>query len=413
MSLALVAAVSLIALVADDQEATAPERPAAASGAAKISLSDAFRRNHASIKVAMDFEYGGVKFDGEASQVWADEKPAVEKTPYYPLVGQWACDGAVEWYRFSSPDALLLQAAQTGVVVEKGAVAGKAAVAVMPFHFVPLTEALWDGHTIAWHGIDPLDLTRASSSWKTIEIGTIGTEPGPLLDGRGPFYWGFSWPFPDIIEGQFPKVVPTRRSSIRGGHPVEVEVYRRNFPGGHRLQLEVSYDPAIGYLPRFARVISVNPKGPAIAKEMYLTVAERCEAGGFVPTEWYDRAVGEEHFLTRYPNYNDDTVLLTVGARAGCSRFRGSNLVEIEGDVALTDLREVETLSTNSGQIPLPKNVQSLSLPSLEDDGLRPTRKALNLPQDHDEKAPLLHRRGDDHRRMFRPLVPRLAPAKA
>lgn len=118
--LALVAAVSLIALGADDQAVTPATGGATASGPVKISPSDAFRRNFALIKIAMDFEYGGVKFDGHAAQVWAEKKPTMVQTSFYPLVGHWACDGAVEFFRFQSPDERLKRAEKAGFTVREG-----------------------------------------------------------------------------------------------------------------------------------------------------------------------------------------------------------------------------------------------------------------------------------------------------
>ncbi len=319
---------------------------------------DAFRANHASIKAEMDFEYVGGQLDGKAADVWMVRKSAFSEDRASKIVGHWARDGESESYRFGSSDEMLERAA-------KNKPRREASKLIFPAHYVPLTEALWDGHILAWHTRDPMLGTAGGGfSWQAIHVGPVDEEPGCLTEGRGPFYWGFSYTFPEIIKVRFPSVVPRRRNSARGGHPVEVEVYEQVDPTGGWFRFEVSYDPALGYLPRFARIVALTSTGHVLGKEMYLIDALPCAAGGFVPTEWFDTFVSVDRFSVRFPVYDDDTVLKPEEKVRG-GHFQAAGFKDRSTPVALTDLKGVTALNTPGGWLPLRKT-GSLTLPMIK-----------------------------------------------
>jgi len=318
---------------------------------------DAFLANYSSIKAEMDFEYVDGQSVGKAADVWMERKPAFRENRASKIVGHWACDGETESYCFRSSDEMLEQA-------EKNKPRREASKMIFPAHYVPWTEALWDGHILAWHTRDPIRDTagRSFSSW-AIHVGPVHEEPDCLTEGRGPFYWGFSYTFPQIVKAKFPGFVPTRRKSTRGGHPVEVEIYQEAYPGGGWFRFEVSYDPALGYLPRFARIVSLSSMDSALGKEMYLAEAKPCAAGGFVPTEWFGTFISVDRFSTRFPDYNDDTVLQPEQEFRG-GHFQAAGFKDRSSPVALTDLKGVTTLNTPGGWLPLRKT-GSLTLPMI------------------------------------------------
>ena len=349
---------------------------------------DGFRANYASIKAAMDYQYLGGTLDGDPSRIWEERKPVFVENRASAIVGHWACDGVSELYRYRSSDEVLELAKQNPPRRE-------ASKMLFQVRVVDKVEALWDGETLASHAASPYNTAPEKEfSWTAIQISTVSEEPATLTDGRGPFYWGFSYTFPQILKARFPGVIPTRRHSQRGGHAVEVETYRQDSPNGARLQFEVSYDPMIGYLPRFARIISVNPSGDAIAKEMYLVEAKHCAAGGFVPTEWYDTFVMVEGFAKRFPNYDADTVLQTEG-RVGAGHFLASSFGNLKGPVALTDLKDVNTISTPGGWIPLRSknaltltNIKTLAGTRLSNPTLHTVLPHLDATEMHEFDAP-------------------------
>lgn len=319
---------------------------------------DAFRTNFAAIKAEVDFEYSDGRLGGKASDVWAARRPPFLENGASKILGHWACDGEVEYYQFRSSAEMLELAEKNRPRVEANKL-------IMPVHYVPFTEALWDGHLMASHTRDPIrDPAGHFLSWSAVHVGPVHEEPGCLTDGRGPFYWGFSYTFPQIVQAMFPGVDPTVRKSIRGGHAVDVEVYQQDDPGGGWVRFEVSYDPAVGCLPRYARIVSLSPTDVLFGKEMYLVTAKPCATGGFVPTEWFCAYVHAERFSTRFPHYNDDTILKTEKPSA-VGRFIASGFRNRTGPVALTELKDVTTLNTPGGWLRL-KQTGPLTLAAIK-----------------------------------------------
>ena len=318
-----------------------------------LSPLDAFQGNYAAIKAEIDFAYS----DGYHETVngpWDAKDAHFVPTKDSEIMGRWACDGSAEYYRFSSPDAVLARAQS----VKPRRAAGKV---FFESHFVPKVEALWDGRILlSHHHVRGSQLQDGDALWQYVDARLVARNPGVLGDGRAPFYWGFTYTFPHILDSLFNKIEPVRRASIRGGHPVDVEIYRLEFDGGHGTQFEVSYDPSIGYLPRFARSFDLVPDGPGIVKEMYLVDARPCRAGGFVPTEWFTAEFVVDRLRERFPNYSDDTVLRPKG-RVGGGHFLATSFRDRNSPVALTDLRNVHTIVGVGGSVPLRRGTSSIT----------------------------------------------------
>jgi hypothetical protein len=345
---------------------------------------DAFAANYASIRAEMDFEYADCTFDGQVADLWSDKKPEFRTDRESRILGHWACDGEAESFSFRSCAEMLARVGANPPRVEAGKL-------FMPARYVPTTEALWDGRVLAWHTRDPIrDPAGSAFSWQAVHVGFMYEEPGCLTEGRGPFYWGFSYTFPQIIRAHFSGIVPSVRRSIRGGRPVEVEVYRREEPQGGWTQFEVSYDATQGYLPRFARIVSLASEDNALGKEMYLLQATPSAAGAFVPTEWFDTFFVVESFSKRFPHYDDDAVLKAAGKIHG-GHFRASGVKTRSSPVALTDLKGVGTLNTPGGWLRIRKTgsltlstIRQLAGKNLTDPPKRPVLPSLDATELHE-----------------------------
>ena len=320
---------------------------------------DAFRANYASIKVDLEYVYrkGGVDAATVADgRLWRERPLNFVGDPRLAVVGRWSCDGEVEWYYFSSPEEVL----------EAGRKQPKVLGAMVPY--VPEHEGIYDGVTLAGHLLhDDVTMDRG----QVIQVWN-NRSPGFLSMGKGPFFWWISYPFPQILEVHFPGATPTRRKAERDGHPTEVEIYHRTIKGGWH-QIEVSYDPAIGYLPRYARMVVfsgdktglVKTAYEGLVKETYLVEARPCAAGGVVPTEWYDTSYEIDGFQRRYPGYNDDTLLAPSGG-AALGHFKVTSFRDRAAPVTLTHLEEIRWIASAGGRVPLPPGTSALTLPDVK-----------------------------------------------
>jgi hypothetical protein len=334
---------------------------------------DAFRNNYASIKVALDFDYSEGNFNEGSGRLWSGGQPAYVENPKRRIVGDWKCDGQAEYFRFSSPEEVLDQASKDVVKQE----AGKAYFNVP---FTPKTEAIWDGAVLCGHSENPhRRRTGGDADWNVL---SAQVPDEPLLDilgtARGPFHWGFCF-FPQILK-HYAGTTPSRRGADRWGHPTEVEVYRKDAPDGSKNwdQLEVSYDPSIGYLPRFVRGFSCFDAADQLSvDEVYLIEARPCAAGGFVPTEWYNVSFMVDGFRRRFPKYDDTTDFNVRAAQLGVSHFRASRVTDFKGTVALVDIGGVHSIGTIGGMVSLRSRRASLTI----DDVKRTVGERLTTPQ--------------------------------
>ncbi|MEW4567674.1 hypothetical protein AB1L88_07370 [Tautonia sp. JC769] len=310
---------------------------------------DAFRANYAAMRVEMDYEYRkSLVLEPESIDpevVWSGQPLAFPEDEAERIVGHWACDGRTEYFEAGSPSEQ----------IELGADEPRELGQVMPY--MPRIEALWDpeGPTLASHTIEGL----AALTQKLMVQVWEPAEPGSLRKARSPFLWWLNYPFPLLAEKHFEGIRPQRVPAIVGGHPVEFEIYSRDEEGS-QYRFEVAYDPAIGYLPRFARFLFLRGY-EAFVDEVYVTRAEPCKAGGFVISEWYEVRSWDPRFSRRYPDY-DHTTKVRPAERFTIGHFRAENLRDLEGEVALRKLEDVRHLTANGLVIDLPKGLNSLSM---------------------------------------------------
>ncbi len=303
---------------------------------------DAFRANYASIKVDLQYRYTtGVSDPAIVKRMWRLKDAEYDAEPDYGMElpakpgfikyvteGRWSCDGRVQHFDFATPEWLLKK-------IEERKTRS------MSRHVLE-TELLYGESVLVGH-----HYLNQQSTNPYIHL-DWNDNTAVLGFGTSPFLW-FATPFPQSLEGVLRGVAPHRRDALRDGHPVEVELYEHDYehdpaaPDSLLYRLEVSYDPAVGYLPRFARSVSTSKDGVALVSEMYLIEARRCSASGFVPTEWYDTQFEVSDFAKRYPKYDDDTHL-EPSDRIPLGHFKVLEFKDRATPVALTRLEGVKGL---------------------------------------------------------------------
>jgi hypothetical protein len=311
---------------------------------------DGFLANYASIKVEMDFDYHEGTSDGRLVTegiLWETRNPLFSEDHSRQIIGRWACDGSTEYYDFSSPED----------VIEAGKKQPPAVGQRVPY--VPRVESIYNGKTRAAHVIND-EVTRSRGF--VVNVFQDG-EPGLISLGKGPFLWWIQYPFPRFLQVHFQGLAPRRTAGTCAGRPVEIEVYRRSMSKGW-IQMEVFYDPSIGYLPRFLRSVSSVPGGNTFLREIYLTEAQPCASGGFVPMEWFSLDYALQDFESKYPDYSPGTVLIPASG-VGIGHFKGSHLRSKTTPVALKHLTGVHTISGPGGRIPVRTGTSELGLTTL------------------------------------------------
>lgn len=321
---------------------------------------DAFRANYASMKAELDFEFTGGAFRDNQKRLWLGQLPVyveshTENTDL-TLVGHWACDGKAEYYRFGSPADILQRASKDQLKKEAGKV-------FYNVSFIPRTELLWDGELLVGHREHPhFKDTAGNPDWTIVRANIIDDmKAGYLGEGRGPLQWTLI--FPHILKF-YDNAPLSRHHAIRWGNPTEVETRRKEGSDGNGWeQIEVSFDPSIGYLPRFVRFLSYySPGDVASVGEMYLIEARPCAAGGFVPTEWFDIIFDVPNFRARFPDYDESTDLAAPMNQVNVTHFRASNFRDFPGPVALREVRDVRSVAGIGGFVKSPPDTSSLSL---------------------------------------------------
>ncbi len=331
---------------------------------------DAFRANYASIKVDVQYQYTfGPPGPEVLSRLSHSKQPEYDESAGRDrwllarwgiskgeIDGQWSCDGSAEYFHYASPEWMFERACDHN--------GGK-----LPNPLVNIfgeMELVADQSTAVgrWGRFGPTD--------RLFEGNPDPKDPGMPMR-PGPFRWGLGTPFP--LEIGAAKATVKRRRSRRNGHPVEVEIYEYDRPAGSTIpsREEISYDPALGYLPRFVRGVGEQDGGNASIFEMYLIAARPCAAGGFVPTEWYDLSYCVRDFSKRYPRYDDDTVfddadiLYPVCFEYHMGHFRVTDFKDRTAPIAFEHLERVSGITTSDRQfIKFPPGTRSLTIPALK-----------------------------------------------
>jgi hypothetical protein len=310
---------------------------------------DGFYANHAAIKAGVEFRYRAGSIDyGVVSSggIWRRGDHGLVEDISMRMTGRWESDGQAD-HTVCRPTAEVLRAMKANRKL------GVRLQGSPPF------ELLSDGEVTAYHILDePNDMIQVVQ----------GEDPGHLR--YGPFHF-FLRKFLVELSTNFSKAIPTRGEAVWDGHPCDVEVYRYT-KEQLWVQLEVSYDPSIGYLPRFARLISYEPgqksRGRVAMKEMYLAEAQVCASGGFLPSEWTTITLVIDDFDRKYPNYSYLSIL-----EPGEQRIQSSMYETISFDdkreldhVRLDHAKGAFGLQCLGGEVPLKGQQKDLTLPRIK-----------------------------------------------
>lgn len=156
---------------------------------------DAFRANYASINVEIEYVTSRASGDAEAiagGALWRGEDIDLVPYPDSEVIGRWACDGHAEHYVFGSPPHVIQKAIDQPPVVSDGSKAkskssglGMEAMMGGP-HYVPRTEALYDGAVLASHR----DVAENQGYFQSDTIYVWrDSPPGSAASSEGPFFW--------------------------------------------------------------------------------------------------------------------------------------------------------------------------------------------------------------------------------
>jgi len=302
---------------------------------------DGFRANYAGIKVDLDYTYrfGRVQpSSGAKERLWRWDSYDFKTSEIQVLAvdGDWSCDGVTERVHYGSP----------AEVAAEGKKKFKPVIGKNRIDYIPECEAIYDGDAEISHHFE--ELFNGS-----MLAASVGETSAAWNNSQGPFCWGWSSPFPQVLRRSFADVRPARAWVERGGHPTEVEIYRDEHPNeGYWSQLEVSYDASVGRLPRFARHVVCFKGGITAVREFYLVDARRCRAGGFVPAEWYTARFDLKDFERMYPLYDHSTEL-TPASHYGLGHFKASGVRDRANEVALERLQSVRWIAAPGGEVRL------------------------------------------------------------
>jgi len=302
---------------------------------------DGFRANYAAIKADVDFEFKSGTIHPEAvsgGKLWSSPELGFRESEGRTVIGNWGCDGTAEYYLCGSPDAIIA----ADLKIKR-----KATDFV---NHIPKYEMIYNGNTVAYHNL------RTS----TLEVQATD-RPGLLGPGNGPFIWWGMHPFPQMLEAYLPVKTTTRRTSTRGGHFVEVETHASQNASGWQ-RIEVSYDPSVGYLPRYMRMIVHYDEGNmAYVKEFYLISTAMSSGGGFIPTDWYQTFFEVDRFEQRYPSHDEETIIDPIGnfGRGHCAVTQINKTVR---PIQLRDVAKIRRLSAIGGRVELATAPHALGL---------------------------------------------------
>jgi hypothetical protein len=249
---------------------------------APVGPEDAFRANYAAIQAEVQYAFraGLAPADVLARlRTWSTDGISFIEDPGRTLEVKWACDGVSQRLAIlpaispgspavgNSPGDALKQSSGLsrgpGAPITRGSAAGKG------------FEVLWDDEVRLEHHFDRPDVQVH-----------LGNQLGVLYTHAGPFLWWGIFEYPVSLKTNFGKAAPVVHRATIGGRDLVIAVYHDDYEPDGWARLEVYHDPSLGYLPRAARYIFVAGQG-AGCRELFLTGARPCSAGGFVPTEVY------------------------------------------------------------------------------------------------------------------------------
>ena len=315
---------------------------------------DGFRANFASIRAEMSYHVRQVRFNLKNGLRDKQSKDFIDVSRL-PIEGRWACDGFVEYFRFSSPEDVLDRA-------ERDRPSSNSFKNEMSIHYVPRTEAVWDGNILFFHSHDPHNRIHGiDPDWFSIQSRILSKSTLIVLENYyGPFYCGFGGQFPSVIHFWFEGISPTVNRSNIGGHIVEIEVYHKPEQTGWS-RLEIAYDPSIGFIPRGIRLIVYTLDDDRFyAYEYFLRDVSLCKSGGFVPIEFGNVVFDLRNFSKNFPNYNESTDLTQGEKEIYATYYSGYNFKDFNQSVSMRETKGIRTVDSIGGGVNVKSN-QDLS----------------------------------------------------
>jgi hypothetical protein len=302
---------------------------------------DGFRANFAALRCEVEYTYATHQAGGgvlTAMRAWAPGVgPALDSIQ--EVAGTWATDGRNEHYvlRNSKP-----------VEPPKDR---RAVPLLLPY----AVEVLRDGDAISY-----LDRDAPAEG---VQFLTDSRSPVRLI---GPFAWTGGDSFPAWLLTDFPGVRPDLRRALFSGSPVDVEVYRRTYPEGEGTsRVDVCYDPSVGYVPRYARGVTISSDQTGYVKEALMIEARPAPGGGFVTTEWVVASYEVRDFPARYPDHDTSVVFEPTG-RVMLGHFKASVVRPRPGAVGLLPAREPRAVYGAGGRAILAPGAVPITMADLK-----------------------------------------------
>jgi hypothetical protein len=214
-------------------------------------------------------------------------------------------------------------------------------------------EAIYDGHVFASRVLGKQQIHASSTGIDAY-----------LSAFCGPFLL-FNRPLQYLLDTQFPKIRPRVKQGVVAKYPVEVEIYRRDYNDAWN-QLEISFDPALNYVPRYARMVTYMSKyDKAIVIEHFLIAMHHSSNGGIVPAEWIETYKSIPNFMSHYPSYTEDTKPDIQGEVSYVS-FRASEFKNVSSPVGLH--REgAAVINSPGGLTALPRSASAGAVITMDD----------------------------------------------
>jgi len=304
-------------------------------GGTSPTAADGFRANLNSVKVETEFNYKFGVFDWNYPNSYytgtiknSDSDPIAK--PTFVVDGLWGCDGKTE--RFFIPDELAAQ--------------NKAHKTLPPY------DILFDGNTFAF----------LEGNKKKFFVSISRTNSLPL-SVFGPFEW-WRCTLAGILDTEFPRISPTTQDKIFNKYSYKycsyVKVLDKNWE-----RLEIYFDPSWNFVPRFARIMSFNSKTDNLhVKDVLAIDAVQCKAGGFFPTQWYDRSFSVSNLNRKQPGFSEtsDTMDLATDGRVVFGHFKVNSYRDTNVPVSLKLGPHVKLIGGLGGTVPIPS-----SQPTMQD----------------------------------------------
>jgi len=265
---------------------------------------DGLKANGNSVKVEANFSYGFALFDWNYTEdLLKMHKEGFEPItrPALQLRGSWGCDGRVE--RF--------------MVKERLAAWDLDVKTHDPY------EALFDGQIFAYYWMNP---KHAGIEVRRTNVATVNV--------FGPFAWWLV-PFNQVIEVEYSRQ-PGRTEKRHYGKELYNYLQYVEPVGETRNVLDVFCDPSWNFVPRYARISMFDAKNDIfVAKDVVITKVQQCKAGGFFPTEWFDRFFSVRKFSSKYGR-NYDSFAVQGEGKIKLGHFKVESYSDITTPVSLS-----------------------------------------------------------------------------